>query len=248
MRRLPPLILLVLAVISLLPAATPAQKKRAKAQGTRGLDTVRQQFESGEADGLSFTVYKYVRNQPVAVDPSHTFRQGDEIKLDFESNFDGYIYIVNVMPNGARRLLFPYQGQGDNMVRKRRTYSLPKPGLAWKFDEQKGTEILQVIMSRQRIPFLDAAIGNPKGNLDESAAGAAAELARNQKSPRAGIVSDEIALALPPRQAGTMNSRGIKLGRGREKGTTIAIPKDKGKGSQLQTGEVSIFEIRLRHI
>ncbi|MBC7797587.1 MAG: DUF4384 domain-containing protein, partial [Pyrinomonadaceae bacterium] len=51
------------------------------------------------------------RNGKIAfVSPNSLFRSGDKIRLRFETNFNGYLAIVNVGPSGDLKLLFPYEG------------------------------------------------------------------------------------------------------------------------------------------
>ena len=56
--------------------------------------------DKGEVDGLKIGVKKIENKTLVAVDPAAEFKAGDSIKVSFESNFDGYVYLVNVTPSG----------------------------------------------------------------------------------------------------------------------------------------------------
>jgi hypothetical protein len=121
------------------------------------------------------------------------------------------------------------------------------------FDEEKGTEILQVIMSREKISYLDQAMKNSKGELGESASSAAAELSGGSKPSRSGIVSENVTSVLPKNGPGAMRTRGIILAGGKDKdeeGSFVAIPDkpDKKEAGKLKNGEAAVFEIRLQHI
>jgi len=185
-------------------------------------------FQSGTIDGMQVSVLKKSGAQKVPVEPDTPFKEGDEIWVSFASNFDGYVYIVNVMPDGQKRVLFPYQtgtdAQTSNVVRADQRYVLPK-GDAFAFDEHPGTEILQVIMSRDPVPFLDAAVKNPNGDLGDTASSAAAELqGRASKQTQVGvkpsevsnaqqstgIVTEDVAIVVPPSDADSVRTRDIR--------------------------------------
>lgn len=223
----------------------------AQGQRARGL------FVSGQSDAIHILILKKVdENKFAPVDPSRTFQRGDQIKIAFEGNFDGYVYVVNVTPGGKKRVLFPFDKESNRIVRGQR-YELPNLN-TFVFDEEKGTEIVQVIMSRDAIPFFDLAVKNSGGELGETASSAAAELSSSTKPAKSGIVTENVAKVLPQSGAGAVRQRGIILSPGKDKnteGTYVAIPdkpvdrnvKDKDKG-RLKANEAAVFEIRLQHI
>lgn len=201
-------------------------------------------FIKKRADGMRVEVLQYKGNKLEPVDPSSEFRSGDQIKVRFQSNFRGYVYIINVSPGGKRRLLFPYPGETKNEIEPDRIYYLPREGVI-EFDEEKGVEVLQVVMSRNRIPFLDAAINSPDGELSGSAASAAAEL---QNETAQGGIYQTKAVALKEEEAKGIRSRGVILapGKGKSKSYYVAIPEE--GGSTIKSGEMAVFEIRLKHV
>lgn len=241
--------IVLLAVVSLVAIAYAQTGLRA-----RGL------YRSGTSDGMHVLVLKKTDTGSfIPVDPGRVFYKGDQIKVAFESNFDGYVYIVNVTPGGKKRVLFPYDSETNRVVRGQR-YELPSTNV-FIFDEEKGLEIVQVIMSREPIPFLDAAVKASSGELGETVSSAAAELSSGKKPVRAGIVAEQVTPVLPQTGANALRTRGIILspGKDREKeGTFVAIPdkperslgstpaegKDYGK---LKAGEAAVFELRLQH-
>ena len=103
------------------------------------------------------------------------------------------------------------------------------------FDDEKGTEVLQVIISRDRIDFLENAIKNGdcceennhcKCELSASAASAAAELASNAaKQQKGGIVVNNIQAVVPENSSSGVRARGITLVQGKDKkgGSYVAI-------------------------
>ena len=228
-----------LMATALMAVVVPAQNKGHKddEERTRGL------FVNKEADAMRLVLLKAEENGLVPVDPGHTFKEGDQIKLAFESNFDGYIYLVNVTPGGKKSVLYPYDETSGNRVRPNRRYEFPPGGDMIEFDDEKGTEVLQVIMSRERIAFLDSAIKNSSGDLGESAASVAAEL-------QAGISNEEVTKVLPDEGKSGVRSRDIKFAAGRDKdpeGSVVAISGDGNMSAKLKKGEAGVYEIRLKH-
>ena len=65
--------------------------------------------------------------------------------------------------------MFPHPEAPDNTVRPGEQYDIPPSNLSMRFDEEKGAGALQVIMSRDHIDYLDAALKDPEGCFSESA-------------------------------------------------------------------------------
>ena len=245
----------------LLSGASFAQKKPAQAKQSDDVRT-RGLFVSKRADAMRFVLLKAEESTYVPVNPGQEFKSGDELKLSFESNFEGYIYVVNIEQGGKKCLLFPYTGETNNKVKLDQSYTLPRSAV-WKFDETKGTEVMQVIMSREPIAFLDAALKSPACSdpgscceLSSSASSAAAELGANMKKtdgnmndsskpPQSGITDSNLTPVLPS----GIRAREIRFSAGKdkeEKGSVVAID-DKGASGKLKPGEAAVFEIRLKH-
>jgi len=199
-------------------------------------------FVSKKSDAMSILVLKVTDGTLVPVDPSTEFKAGDQIKIQFQSNFEGYIYVVNIEPNGKRKVLFPYAEASDNAVSPGERYDIPPGSAAIEFDLEKGTEVLQVIMSKGRVPYLDAALKEPEQYLADSAANAAAEL-------QGGIAKKVTSVVPQGEGTNKVRSRDIILAPGKDKdtnGSVVAIP-DSGSGGKLKVGEIAPFEIRLKH-
>ncbi len=243
MKQLYYLTIFLIAICVMSLTAFP-QSKRA-----RGL------FVNNQADAIHILILKKIDETKFApVDPGRAFQKGDQIKIAFESNFDGFVYVINVTPGGKKRVLFPFNKESNRIIHGQR-YELPNLN-TFVFDEEKGIEIVQVIMSKDAIAFFDQAVKNSQGELGETASSVAAELS-NSKTPKSGIVVENITSVLPKSGPGAMRQRGIILSAGKDKtteGTYIAIP-DKGgdkskdkEASRLKANEVAVFEIRLQHI
>lgn len=233
-------LLLVAMLLTSVATNGLSEDKKASQKANEGA-RARSLFIKKQADAMSILVLKREGDTLVPVDPSTSFKAGDQIKLQFQSNFEGYIYIVNIAPNGKRKVLFPYPEATDNAVQPDERYDLPPGGNTIEFDQEKGIEVLQVIMSRDRIPYLDAALKDPEGYLSDSASSAAAELQ--------GGIAKKVTPVVPQDDKNKVRSRDIILAAGKdkdEKGSVIAIP-DTGGGGRLKSGEIAPFEIRLKH-
>ncbi|HVG18183.1 MAG TPA: DUF4384 domain-containing protein [Blastocatellia bacterium] len=250
-----------LAAFIMLSGVSSAQRKPAQAKAsdearTRGL------FVKKTADAIRFVLMKEQDNTFVPVNPNQEFKSGDAVALSFESNFDGYVYVVNIDQDGKKCLIFPYAGETNNIVKSGQSYTLPRGG-KWEFDENKGTEVVQVIMARDPIAFLDAALKNPGCSdlekccqLSSSASSAAAELGANTKKTDGamsgpgktedkGFADKNLTPILPT----GIRARSISFAAGKdkdEKGSVVAID-DKGASGKLKPGEAAIFEVRLKH-
>jgi uncharacterized protein DUF4384 len=226
----------LLACFMLAATTVPAQKKD-ESNRARGL------FVNKRSDAMSLVILKSDAGQLVPVDPGQEFRQGDQIRIQFQSNFEGYVYVLNITPGGKRCILFPYAGAADNRVTADQSYDIPSGADMIEFNEEKGTEVLQVVMARERIGYFDTAIKDTNGCLSETAASAAAEL-------RAGISKSHSTPPLPASAGTKVRSRDIILAPGKDKdaqGSVVAIPDGGPNGGKLKPGEIATFEVRLKH-
>jgi hypothetical protein len=237
--RLKIALLIIAGLIStiLLAQSTSAQT-RSEAVRSRA---IRMKYDTGRVDGLRITVYLINGKNMVAVDPSREFTKGEQIKIEFESNFDGYVYFVNVPPSGRSAVIYPDPrgGEADNLIRARQRYVLPHAGTFEFVEDEKGTEVVQVIMSREPIQVFEDSIKNSNGQLGETASSAAAELTGEKRS---GIDTESVSKVVPT----GVRTRNVRLAPPRakdEKGTVVAVPDTK-----LKPGEVAVFEIRLRRV
>jgi hypothetical protein len=251
---------LLLAAVVTQP--TSAQKSKGGGAGRRGetrsltyeaapgADS-RARYKSGESDGIRLVIYRMSGGRLMAVDPGQAFKSGDRIRVAFESNFGGYVYVINLTPSGEARLLFPFRNR-DNRVRAGQRYEVPQAG-EFTFDTEPGTEVLQVLMSRTRVPFLEASLGgalkSSNNVLDESAARLLQNLTGKYKSPsEGGIVRyDEQASETRATKNQQTRSRSLTLNPG-EEDSVLTVSGKKGLPGRLRPGEISVFEVRLKHI
>src|SRR5437870_1605966 len=114
------LIAAALLFVTVSASAVDAGKK--PAQKTSEANRARGMFTKKTSDAMSIVVFKNVGGSLVPVDPGAEFKAGDQIKIQFESNFDGFIYMVNIAPGGKRCILFPYPEAADNAVHPEQRY------------------------------------------------------------------------------------------------------------------------------
>lgn len=89
--------------------------------------------------------------------PSHEFLSGDKVKLVYTTNIDCFVYWLSEGSSGDHYMLFPNPKTGtENWVKKNEENIIPVKG-AFKFDENKGTEKILLVMSPEKIPELEEA-------------------------------------------------------------------------------------------
>ncbi|HYE71903.1 MAG TPA: DUF4384 domain-containing protein [Blastocatellia bacterium] len=243
--------LVSIIALSLIPSFVTAQGK--STARVRGL------FIDKKADGLEI---KVLTDKGAIVSPSQEFKAGDAIRIRFQSNFKGFVYFVNVTPGGATRVIYNREVESD------RVYDMPAPPAVIAFDKEKGTEILKVVMSHDRITIYEDALRTSNGELGKSAQSVAEELKgadakkQSKQQGKNGKVSEQVGIVQPKEAAPgrcrglalaiegqEMRCRGLVLATGKEnrnEGSVVAISD--AKGTKLKTGEVAVFEIRLKHI
>jgi hypothetical protein len=104
--------------------------------------------------------YRLIRQLPggseVDVDSATTFHSGDKLKLSFESNIAGYLYVAMQGSSGNWAVLFPSAqiNGGRNQIAPLEEYEVPSDGGWFQFDENVGTENLFVFLSREPLSQL----------------------------------------------------------------------------------------------
>ena len=98
--------------------------------------------------------------QPVEVDPDTTFRSGDRLRLAFEPNVDGFLYLIQQGSSGRWSMLYPHPQihAGQNGVTRFTEVTIP-PGGWFRLDDTPGTERLLAYLSRTRVTALPGADG-----------------------------------------------------------------------------------------
>lgn len=158
----------------------------AAAQSEEQVRDVQKVYKTGQIPGLEVTVYLQQENGSLTpVEPQRKFHQGEKVKVRIESNFRGYLYIVNHGASGIKRLIFPDR-QESNRIQPGTAYLLPST-YELAFDEKAGFETLQVIVSPQRLRVLDVALKQPEGKLTANQVVAIERYWKNPLPNQAGI-------------------------------------------------------------
>src|ERR1700754_117758 len=181
MKRLVKSLGLLLFVSSLMVPVTFAQHHLANDDDEVVARTIRQRVREGKTDGMEVTLYEIQGEKEIPIlDTGRTFKNKDALRVEFTSSVEGFVYFINISPDGQKAVIYPDAEVPNqaNTVMKGRTYRLPDAQTSFfNFEgDTKGDEIIQVIMSRKRIPFFDDAVRNSRGELGQTSADAAAEL------------------------------------------------------------------------
>lgn len=107
--------------------------------------------------------------------PDTTFHSGDQLRLSIMSNEPGYLYVIQQGSSGNWSPIFPIPNAGANSNRVEPGTPSQVPGGtgSFKFDPHPGMEKLFVVLSREPISDLDAALQrlkNPSTNPSSEAA------------------------------------------------------------------------------
>ena len=245
-------LLIIIGVLNL-PIFGQGGKKNKDADNvnTRGIK-IRQDVSDNKVDGLSVGVYKVQSlndQSPQLVDPRDVFKAGDKLRISLNSNFNGYVYVVNIDPSGKNYLSFPSQAAKNNNNEVKAGQPLFIPPLdVFEFDNVKGTEVLQVFVSKERIPYYEEGYKTWKdGEMPDTKEAAAKELAGNIGT-RGGVVKSE-NVAIPRPMGGKILARKIDLAPPdkNNKDAVVAIPQDKKSDGKLNSEQPIAFEVRLQH-
>ena len=95
------------------------------------------------------------------VSPDATFHSGDNVRLSIMSNEPGYLYVIQQGSSGNWSPIFPVPNSGPDSNRVEPGTPSQVPGGAkssFQFDSHAGVEKLFVVLSREPIRDLDAAL------------------------------------------------------------------------------------------
>jgi hypothetical protein len=118
------------------------------------------------AIGLGYTVFmREPSGRAIRVEPTREFRTGDRIRLAFEPNIDGYLYIFNSENGAAPRMIFPDArlDGGENWIEAHVPVEVPsseepEERLRWfEFFGDPGTERVFIVVTREPIPGVPTA-------------------------------------------------------------------------------------------
>jgi hypothetical protein len=114
-------------------------------------------YKSGGAFALRITVELKRDGAVKTVSPQSEFRNGDQIRLHFVSNVDGYVYALNETPSGETRIMFPTAEAGsNNMVHKAQDYTIPATNGWFRMVGGAGAEKVLMILSPRSLPEMES--------------------------------------------------------------------------------------------
>jgi len=89
------------------------------------------------------------------VGPDTTFHSGDRVRFAFESNIDGYLYVIQQGSTGRWTVLFPSPKTNGGLNAIRRFQEQVVPSDRWfYFDSNPGTEKILVFLSKEPVTQL----------------------------------------------------------------------------------------------
>ncbi len=103
--------------------------------------------------GLKWRVIRKLDSgEEVDADGDQTFHSGDRVRLAFESNINGFLYVAHQGSSRRWTLLFPGEtiNGGSNAIARGQLTQVPDNGW-FRFDDTPGQEELFVVLSRERL-------------------------------------------------------------------------------------------------
>lgn len=110
------------------------------------------------ADGLVVEVLDQ-NNRPITDYQTRPFKAGDRIRISVTSSFDGYLYAVNLDPQGNRKLLAPAKSE-NNKLTARVPNIYPQKGFL-TFDSNPGRDAIQIYATTAQVPAYEALREDP---------------------------------------------------------------------------------------
>jgi hypothetical protein len=230
---------------------------RARTLTLKGQDVTKKQ------DGLEIQILKDAGGKWVLTSQNEEFKAGDKVRVQFWSNIKGYAYFVNISPGGKQKVIY------SKAIEKDQDYTLP----GWdggkemwiEFDQEKGVEILKLVVTPTPIKIFDEALSRSHGELGESVFSVSEELLGGNHKPgqNSGPGSsqrfEQVVMAQPQGSQDCLRARGLglrcrslgldppdpKRGKG---AIVVAMPDSKSDTGKLNKDEVIVVELRLKHI
>ena len=220
---------------------------------------LRGMFTTKTADGLEIKILKKSGSVLEPVSSSYEFKSGDEIRLNFRSNFDGHVYFVNVAPSGISSVIH------HALVKAEKENELPTAPDVIKFDHEVGAEVLKIVMSRDKISVFEDALKTNDGVLGTTATSVAQELTARSLQIKSDPKSENVSIPEPKKETG-IRCRGLSFGaetkcrefqvatnntQKNQSMVAVAIPdnaKERNADGKLKSGDVVVIDLELKHV
>jgi hypothetical protein len=143
------------------PATTDSSPSEAGAKNYN--DASSKKPATAQRLGVGLTLFMRDSNGlAVRVDPNHEFHKGDLVRVLFETNSDGHLYIFNTTDGGAPVMIYPNAqlDEGGNYIQAHVPFEIPasdatEERLRWfAFDEHAGAERLYFVFTREPLPVV----------------------------------------------------------------------------------------------
>jgi len=114
--------------------------------------------------GLRYSLFEYEkigsRWNAEEVSPDKTFRTGDRVQIQVESNEDGYLYIIQRGTSGDWTVLFPAKeiNGGKNRVTAMEPVRIPNGRAFFTFSGSPGTEKVFIVLARKPVADVEEMI------------------------------------------------------------------------------------------
>lgn len=76
------------------------------------------------------------------IDPKLVLSRNDRVRFRFQSNFSGYLYVINQGTSGEKSQLFPRREMRQNRVTAGRSYLIPSDDAAFRIAGPAGQDVL----------------------------------------------------------------------------------------------------------
>jgi len=181
--------------------------------------------------GLGYTLFMSDEDSNAfVVDTAREFKAGDQIRIQLETNVDGFLYIFHTEDGRSPQMLFPHaaleQGR-NNVAAHSREFFPADPSYGFVFDERPAAERLYVVVSRKALP------GVPTGE----------ELLKFCGGEREDCYWKPSAAEWERIRAGGTGARPVEVKNRQAAGTRRAAPAT--RGVKLKKGEPAPAVVRL---
>ena len=180
--------------------------------------------------------------------PDTVFHSGDLLRLSIMSNEPGYLYVIQQGSSGSWSPIFPIPNSGPdaNRVEPGSPYQIPGGTNSFEFNQQAGTEKLFVVLSREPISDLDAALQRLKHPSSAPSSESAQPPQRGQILEASNHIPDDLVQRLASRDLVLVSEQKVedapKASSSGEKAVYVVAKQD----SQSPAHEV-VTRITLNH-
>lgn len=121
---------------------------KAATAGTVVLALLAVQPVLGQVRTVEIVIEQLQKDRWIPVDPRTVFAHGDEIRFRAQSDFSGFLYVVNRTPSSEQRWLFPTVEAGtDNAIAAGQSYTVPATDGSFQIPEKPGYDVVFWIVS-----------------------------------------------------------------------------------------------------